>query len=155
MPILSNPKHEVFAQELAKGKTQIEAHGLAGYKPHRSTAAQLARNPNISARVTELLAEREKAHSQATAIAVERAGLTKEWIIARLVDNAERALQAQPARDAEGNAIGDFKYEGSVANRALELLGKELGMFKERIEHGGPDGGPLTIVQKVYAAPGK
>ncbi len=27
------------------------------------------------------------------------------------------------------------KYDGSVANRALELLGKELGMFTERSEN--------------------
>jgi hypothetical protein len=38
-------------------------------------------------------------------------------LLARLKDNAERAL---------GEA------EGAVANRALELLGKQIGMFIER-----------------------
>jgi phage terminase small subunit len=35
MPVLSNPKHERFAQELAKGKTADEAYQLAGCKPNR------------------------------------------------------------------------------------------------------------------------
>lgn len=30
---------------------------------------------------------------------------------------------------------GEYKYDGSVANRALELLGKELGMFVDRSEN--------------------
>ena len=33
---------------------------------------------------------------------------------------------------------GEYRYEGSVANRALELLGKEQGMFVDRKEIGKP-----------------
>lgn len=32
-----------------------------------------------------------------------------------------------------------------AANKGLELIGKELGMFKERIEHSGPLGAPIEI----------
>jgi hypothetical protein len=71
-------------------------------------------------RINELLAERQKQTAEATQIAVEGAGLTKEWVIRGLIQNAEKALKAK---------------EGSpVANRALELLGKELGMFIDRAE---------------------
>lgn len=55
MPVLSNPKHERFAQELAKGKSQIEAYGIAGYKPSEQHACRLASNGKVSQRVTELL----------------------------------------------------------------------------------------------------
>jgi hypothetical protein len=41
-------------------------------------------------------------------------------------------------RDAKGNPTGEYRYDGSVANRALELIGKELGMFVERKESGRP-----------------
>ena len=34
---------------------------------------------------------------------------------------------------------GQYVYNGSVANKALELLGKELGMFIDRKEVGGPN----------------
>ena len=138
MPTLKNAKHERFAQEVASGKKLEEAHELAGYKPDRGTASKLRQTTSISQRVSELLAEREQIHGQATAQAIERAGLTKEWVITRLRENAERALQAIPVLDSEGAPTGEYRYEGSVANRALELLGKELGMFIERKEIGQP-----------------
>jgi hypothetical protein len=47
-------------------------------------------------------------------------------------------MQAVPVLDAKGNPTGDFTYQGNVANRALELLGKEQGMFVERKEVGKP-----------------
>ena len=36
--------------------------------------------------------------------------------------------------DAQGNPTGVYRYDGATANRALELLGKELGMFIDRKE---------------------
>lgn len=138
MPTLKSAKHERFAQEVASGKKLEEAHGLAGYKPSRATASKLRQNVNISQRVAELLAEREQIHAQGTAKAIERVGLTKEWVITRLKENAERALQAIPVTDSEGAPTGEYQYQGNVANRALELLGKELGMFIERKEVGQP-----------------
>jgi hypothetical protein len=44
--------------------------------------------------------------------AIERAALTKAWVIERLRENAEKALEAP--------------HGSAVANRALELLGTEL-----------------------------
>lgn len=149
MSVLENPKHELFAQELAKGKTAEEAHGLAGYKASRSGASQLKQNLNISNRVAELLAERESIHAQATADAIESAGLTKEWVIQMLTQNVAKAMQAKAVTNSDGDAIGEYQYQGNVANRALELLGKELGMFIERKEVGKPgEFDNLTIEQK-------
>ena len=43
--------------------------------------------------------------------------------------------------DSEGNPIGVYQHQPAMAaNKGLELIGKELGMFKERIEHSGPWG---------------
>jgi hypothetical protein len=64
--------------------------------------------------------------------------LTKAWVIAKLVENVDRAMEAEPVLNAKGNPTGEYKYNGNVANRALELLGKEIGMFVERKEVGGP-----------------
>lgn len=143
MPVLKNPKHELFAQELAKGTTAEKAYEAAGYKANRGNAVKLKQNESILRRVPELLAERERAHGQSTARAIERVSLTKEWILAKLIDNAERALQAQQVTDADGKVIGEYRYQGAVANRALELLGKHLGMFVELHELSGKDGGPI------------
>ena len=133
MPALDNPKHERFAQELAKGLSADKAYELAGFKPNRGNATTLKQKESISNRVTELLAERESIHAQATAEAIKSTALTKQWVIETLMENVSRAMQATPVKVGDdGEAIGEYQYQGSVANRALELLGKELGMFVDR-----------------------
>jgi len=57
MPVLQNARHERFAQEIAKGRTQAEAYELAGYKPSATTpqaASRLLSNVKVAARVEEL-----------------------------------------------------------------------------------------------------
>jgi phage terminase small subunit len=51
---LKNVKRERFAQELAKGNTQVEAYKIAGYSPNDSNAAKLANKPEIQERITEI-----------------------------------------------------------------------------------------------------
>lgn len=137
MPVLPNAKHEVFAQELAKGMSADKSYETAGFAPNRHNAATLARKQHILARVAELLADREAIHGQATAEAIKSTALTKQWVIETLMENVARSMQAKPASiDEEGKVIGEYQYQGGVANKALELLGKELGMFIERREVG-------------------
>ena len=132
MTALSNPKHERFAQELAKGKSAEESYALAGFSPNRGNASVLKHKQNILDRVSEILDEREAIHAQATAEAIKATALTKAWVIETLMENVAKAMQAKAMTDDEGNTIGEFQYQGSVANKALELLGKEIGMFVDR-----------------------
>jgi len=134
MPVLSNSRHERFAQELFKGTSQQKAYVLAGFKEHPSNPSKLAKDKRIIARLAELHSERATIDREAVAKASDALAIDKEWIMARLKENAERALQAIPVRDREGQTIGEYKYDGNVANRALELLGKEIGMFVDRSE---------------------
>jgi phage terminase small subunit len=124
MPILENARHERFAQELAAGKTATEAYVLAGYKPNDGNAATLKGNQRITERVAELQGR-----------AAEGVVLTRQWVIERLIENANRAMQAEAVKNSDGEATGEYRYDGSVANRSLELLGKELGMFVDRSEN--------------------
>ncbi len=60
MPTLDNPKHEMFAQEIAKGTAIGEAYVLAGYEGENTSAAaasasRLLKSAKIQARVSELL----------------------------------------------------------------------------------------------------
>jgi phage terminase small subunit len=55
MPILRNPRHEIFACALAQGKSAEAAYREAGYKPSRPHAPRLATNGNIRARVEEII----------------------------------------------------------------------------------------------------
>ena len=72
MPILKNPRHEAFAQELAKGKTADEAYQAVGYRADRGHASRLAANGNICARLAEL-----------QAVGAEKAVVTIESLIAK------------------------------------------------------------------------
>ena len=121
MPVLPNNKHELFAQGLAKGLSADAAYQAAGYKPHRGNAARLRANEIIQRRTAEILGK-----------AAEKAEVNKAWVMERLKETVERAMQAVPHLDHEGNPTGVYTYQGNVANKALELLGRELGMFAQR-----------------------
>jgi phage terminase small subunit len=54
MPVLDNPKWELAAQEVAKGKTQVEAVKAAGYASHDSNASRLIGNDKVKLRIREL-----------------------------------------------------------------------------------------------------
>lgn len=54
MPVLGNPQHEAFAQALASGLTQLQAHAAAGFKPHKGNASALAAKQHIKDRVLEI-----------------------------------------------------------------------------------------------------
>jgi phage terminase small subunit len=55
MGVLSNPKHEAFAQALARGMTADAAYAEAGYKPNRGNATTLKANQSILSRVEEIM----------------------------------------------------------------------------------------------------
>ena len=132
MPALKNAQHERFVQELVKGKSHGDAYLAAGYKAKNSkvgsaAATRLLNDVKIQERLSELQRKSE-----------ERAVLDRAWVLKHLIENVERAMQKVEVLDREGEGTGVYKYEGSVANRALELLGKEMGMFVERSEVGKP-----------------
>jgi len=54
MAAIDNPKHEIFAQELAKGVSQASAYEAAGYKPSEQHASRLASNGKVQARIAEI-----------------------------------------------------------------------------------------------------
>ena len=54
MPILSNPRHEEFAQGLAQGKPASTAYEEAGYRANDGNCIRLKGNERVLARVAEL-----------------------------------------------------------------------------------------------------
>lgn len=119
MPVLKNTRHEKFAQARASGKSIDDAYVLAGYKRNGGNACRLNENENVSARVREL---QNKAAGEAEVTAGE--------IIGGLRKVAELGLEAQTVYSAEGVPMYD-RYELNAANKALELLGKTIGIFQE------------------------
>jgi hypothetical protein len=107
---LKNSRHERFAQELAKGKSQVEAYGLAGYEPHDSAAARLFGNVRVQARVAELK---------------ERAA---ERTVVTVLDIAEQL-------DADREFARTHK-QPSAAVSATMGKAKVLGLIVDKTQHG-------------------
>lgn len=118
-------KQEKFCQEYQKDCNATQAAIRAGYSPKTSNemGAENLAKPSIKARVKEL---QDK-------FAADN-GISIAWVLDGLKSNAERAMQAEPVYDREGEPTGEYRYEGNVANRAYELIGKHLGMFTEQAE---------------------
>jgi hypothetical protein len=56
VPILENERHELFAQQLAQGKSASEAYVNAGFQASRQNAGRLRTRDDVKARVAELQA---------------------------------------------------------------------------------------------------
>jgi hypothetical protein len=110
---LKNARHERFAQELAKGKSQEDAYRSAGYKGDRTAASRLATNVNVQARLAELKAE-----------AAERTVVTVESITQRLLNIAKKGEDAKDAPLL------------SVARASLMDAAKLNGLIVDKIRHG-------------------
>lgn len=111
MPALTNPKHERFAQELAKGKTQIEAYEVAGYSPNRSAASRLAEDVNICERVAAIQ-ERGAMRAEVTI-----ATLTADLL--RLRDKGEQLADAAGLSVARNSVMDIAKLNGLVIDKSL------------------------------------
>lgn len=120
MPALSNPKHERFAQALAKGETADAAYVTAGYEENRGNATRLKANESIEARVAEIL-ER----------AAMRAEITVAGISERLLMIAEKGEKL-----AEASGL-------SVARASLMDVAKLNGLVVDRKELASRNGGPI------------
>jgi phage terminase small subunit len=117
MPILSNARHERFAQELAKGASQIEAYRIAGYEPIEANASRLIRNDKVAARVAEL-----------KAAAAEETICTIHDIARQLDEDRQFARELAAPAAAISATMGKAKV---------------LGHLTEKHEHTGRNGGPI------------
>lgn len=117
MPILENSRHEIFAQELAKGATADEAYQLAGYSENRGNATRLKANESVLKRVAEL--------KEAAAV---RARKSMDDILDQLDEDRQFAREMEAPSAAIQATMGQAKL---------------LGYDKQLIEHTGKDGGPI------------
>lgn len=120
MPLLKNPRHEKFAQSLAKGKSADESYLDAGFKPNRGNAIRLKANESIVVRLQEL----QKAGAERTLVTIE--ALTSELEEARL------------------HALKDEKG-ASAAVSAIMGMAKLHGLLIDKQDHSSNDGG-LTLI---------
>lgn len=109
MPVLDNPKHERFAQELAKGKTQEEAYREAGYRGDRTAACRLSTNVNVQARVSEIQ------ERSAIRVEISLASITED--LARIAKKAEDLAESSGLSVARAAKMDIAKLHGLVVDK--------------------------------------
>lgn len=58
----------------------------------------------------------------------------EQWVIERFVTVAERCLQIEPVFDKKGRPIGQFTFNAAAALKALEMLGRTMALFRDKVE---------------------
>ena len=162
MGALSNPRHERFAQELAKGKTPEEAYRIAGFKPARQNAHRLMTNDDVQARVSEIMqrgAERAEVSVERVVRELSKIGFADirkavRWGRSPIDGKAETAdpnglgvypVELVPSEEIDDDTAGavaevsltqtGVKIKLHDKRAALVDIGKHLGMFIERTEN--------------------
>lgn len=145
MAALANQKWELCALAYAGGNTQKEAYRAGGFKYDQSAASKFFHKPLIAARVQEIIAERHQLERVTSHKAAEEAGTDKAWVMRHLKHAVLIGLRGHPRYlrdgkrflDENGNQIYGKPDIGPVVS-ALDLIGREQGMFITRTEVGGP-----------------
>lgn len=117
MPVLKNPKHEIFAQELAKGHSAQDAAMAAGYS--RTTAitqsTRLSKNVEIQSRIVEIN----------SAVAVKA-----EWdaakVLVRLGDQADADLLDIHNEDGSFKPVKDWPLVWRRMIQGVEIEEKSV-----------------------------
>ena len=137
------PKQERFCQEYIIDYNGTQAAIRAGCSENsaRKTASKWLTNADILARVRELQADQTR-----------RLAVSADFVIQQLVETLERCMTAQPVMVWDPDTkqkveSGTYVFDSKGALRALELIGKHLGMFEDRMRlSAGPDTGILDDV---------
>lgn len=116
-------KHMRFVDEYMIDMNGTAAYLRAGYtcteEAARVSASKLLTNPNIVAEI----ATRQN-------VMQEKTGMSVQWVLDQYKTIIENNIQIDPA----------------VAKGALDSVGKHYGMFKDKVEVTGDNGGPLQVV---------
>jgi len=123
-------KHELFCREYIVDYNGTQAAIRAGYskKTARSQASTMLTNPNILTHIKELQKEQ-----------TERLAITADWVVHQLVDVVKKSKEPEPVMEwnYEEKALvktGEYTFDSKGATKALELLGKHLGMYTDKVE---------------------
>ena len=123
-------KQTIFVAEYIKDFNATQAAIRAGYSEKTAGAigAENLTKPEIQEAISTAMSERAK-----------RTELTQDYIVSNLMEIVSRTMQATPVirkgeQLTDENGQGVWEFDAKNALRALELLGKHLGMFSDKIK---------------------
>lgn len=123
------PKHKLFCEEYTNTfnhnatAAYMAVFDANHYGSAASQACKLLKNTNILLYIGHLVEERSKSLK-----------ISSSFVITGLMENYTRCMQAIPVLDRHGFETGEYIYNAVGANKALELIGKHLGMWDKKVE---------------------
>jgi hypothetical protein len=135
---LKNTQHEKFARNIALlNMTNAKAYKEAGYTAKQGSnisagASSLRRRIDVQNRII-ILSE----------LAIEGDLQTREWVTSQLKEVVDRCMQKHPIIEKNkkaqacsecGGHRGEWRFDARGTNTALQLMGKDLGMFVEQVK---------------------
>lgn len=122
------PKQKLFADEYLKDLNATRAAIDAGYS--RKTAYSIANENLNKPEIKAYIAQKQQEIAKKNELSV-------SWVLQELKDTYAACRSAIAVLDHEGNETGEYRFEANASIRALELLGKHVGMFNTKIDIGG------------------
>lgn len=131
------PKARILLSSMAQYDFQIwRAAKELGYSP--TAVKKWLRNANFQ-RAREMVMDE----------VWELIGECKASIIATTARVRDRCLQAEPMLDNTGQPTGEYRFDAHAVLKANELLAKWQKMTVDKVEHSGPDGGPIETKSQI------
>ncbi|HLB55142.1 MAG TPA: terminase small subunit [Gemmatimonadales bacterium] len=168
---LEHPRHERFCQEYLIDLNCTKAYLRAGYKVTanvaRSAGSRLLTNVGVQARIEELQQDRATrtgitADSVLEELAILKSSNVRHFVVGEdgeialapgVPESAWRAVSGLKVKrrvipQKQGEAIHEIETDFKLWDKpkTLQLAGQHLGLYKERVEHTGPDGGVLRVM---------
>lgn len=119
-------KQKLFIKEYLIDLNATQAAIRAGYseKTAYSQGQRMLKKVEVKEAIDKSLTKRS-----------DKLDLSAEYVLGSLKAVAERCMQAEPILDREGNETGEYRFDSSGANRSLELLGKYMKLFTDKVEN--------------------
>lgn len=145
-------KQKRFIEEYLIDLNATQAAIRAGYseKTAYSIGEENLKKPVIKQAIEEAQSNRSS-----------RVQITQDDVIRMLIENIEKSsgtkqvviTQTRKSEDGEfvGDDVAQFVYEPSSVNKALELLGKHLGMFKDKLDVTTGDKPLPTVINVTFS----
>ena len=123
---LTTMQRNFILNYMANGHNATRAALSAGYSPNGADVAGwilVHKTPNVKEEIDRM-----------KALAIKKSEITAEYILRSLKDVADACKVRKIEKNAEGNDVEKGVVDSAGANRALELLGKNMRLFVDTLD---------------------